>query len=76
MATSINACPICGIEMYTLERSFEMWEARGEGTVATELTVDMLEHTKKQFAHEDHLHLIEETRPGVYQTFKGSGPAR
>lgn len=66
MSTAVNACPICGIAMYSFDRAMEMAIESGPGTAGEVLTMGHFQNLQWHLEHKAHAHLVKESRPGVY----------
>ena len=65
--TAINSCPICGLAMYSFERTIEIYGPHA-GTAGDTLTLEHFAALKKHIEHQSHLHLVREIMPGIYKT--------
>jgi hypothetical protein len=65
MSETINSCPICGYELLPLDTVFDRIDF--DAPPAMELTQADLDHARHLSDHQNHMHLIEEVRPGVYR---------
>lgn len=70
--TSLNACPICGLTMYSLDRTLEI-ACEGLGTLGEALTREHFELVRLKAKHAGHAHLVDEVGPGVYVKVGGNG---